>query len=377
MNDTAEAAMLDLVYGAAYEPDLWVRVMERVADRIGGDGGVLTQFSMVDGSGAMVLSRLDPAILPVYFERFSLDNPLSNVDDAYAYLKDWQPRIVTDEDWMPKEKLVSTVYYNEFLVPQDIHSTVMIRLAAEGVNVSAISLTRSHRKPQFGAEDLRYVQWLHPHLIRSFNLGRSFAAARQFTSNLADALGHSEHAVFLLGDDGRIRFANGAAEALTGLGAGLRIVSGHLTTADGDAARALAALVVAATSADPALRRGGSLAVPTRDRRLPLSLTVAPVPVERVSVFDARPAAIICVTDLEAGISPPEQKLRALFGLTGAETRVALALFEGASPQEAAGQLGLSVNTVRVHLAKVFDKTGVNRQSELVRLMMRTVGMGV
>ena len=88
----------------------------------------------------------------------------------------------------------------------------------------------------------------------------------------------------------------------------------------------------------------------------------------------AGPAVIVCVTDLEAGVSLPQQHLRELFGLTAAESRVAIALFEGLDPREASVHLGLGLTTVRTHLASIFGKTGATSQVELARLMMRALG---
>ena len=67
----------------------------------------------------------------------------------------------------------------------------------------------------------------------------------------------------------------------------------------------------------------------------------------------------------------PEQELCALFGLTPAEARVATAIFDGMSMREAADALQVAHNTVRVQLARVYEKTGVTRQAELVKMMMR------
>ena len=371
-----EGEMLDLVYGAAFDPNQWVQIMARLADQIGGEGGAMSQLNMQDGGGAIVLSRLDQAVLPKYFDHFALRNPLSNVEDAHAYMRDWTPKIITDEDWMPKEALVRSEYYNDFLAPQDIHSTAMIRLGSEGMNISVISLTRSKRKPQFSAEDLAFARWLHPHMVRSYSLSRKFVEAQRFSSDLIGALDRSDHGVFVLEADGHVRFANRVADGLVREGGPLRLMGGQLTAAQPDAARGLAALVRCATSPVAGQRRGGSMAIPSPLGRRPLSLTVAPLPPERVSVFELRASAIVWVTDLEAGTTPPEQKLRNLFGLTQAETRVALALFEGATPREAAEQMEVSFHTVRAQLARIFDKTGVNRQAELIRLMMRTAGGG-
>ena len=116
------------------------------------------------------------------------------------------------------------------------------------------------------------------------------------------------------------------------------------------------------------------MALATPGRRLPLSVLVVPLRAGERPVFDRAPMAMVCVTDLEAGVNLPEQKLRDLFGLTQAETRLALALFEGATPKQAAARFGVSLNTAHVQLAHIFDKTGANRQVDLMRLMMRAVG---
>jgi DNA-binding CsgD family transcriptional regulator len=57
------------------------------------------------------------------------------------------------------------------------------------------------------------------------------------------------------------------------------------------------------------------------------------------------------------------------FGLTQAEARVAIAVAMGLNIPEVARQIGLSPNTVKTHLRRVFDKTGTARQAELARLM--------
>jgi DNA-binding CsgD family transcriptional regulator len=102
---------------------------------------------------------------------------------------------------------------------------------------------------------------------------------------------------------------------------------------------------------------------------------VAPVRVPSVAILGGAPAVIVCVTDTEAGMKLPEQRLRDLFGLTPAEARLALALFEGATLNEAAETLKVSRFTAQNHLARIFEKTGANRQATLIQLMMRSVGL--
>jgi pimeloyl-ACP methyl ester carboxylesterase/DNA-binding CsgD family transcriptional regulator len=66
---------------------------------------------------------------------------------------------------------------------------------------------------------------------------------------------------------------------------------------------------------------------------------------------------------------------REAFGLSPAETRLVTHLRGGASLKEAAKALNVSVNTVRNQLAAVFQKTGMNRQSDLVRALAEVAAL--
>ncbi len=92
---------------------------------------------------------------------------------------------------------------------------------------------------------------------------------------------------------------------------------------------------------------------------------------------DHWPRVLVCVTDPKTDVRLPEDTLRDLFGLTRSEARLALALFGGDSLSQAAQRQGIRLNTAKVHLASVFDKTGVNRQGALIALLTRYAGPGL
>ena len=116
---------------------------------------------------------------------------------------------------------------------------------------------------------------------------------------------------------------------------------------------------------------GGAMSLPLPGHRFPLALRVNPVATAAIPAFGIPRTALVCVTDLETAVNSPERELRAMFGLTYAESRVATAIFDGLSMREASEQLGVALNTVRFQLARVYEKTGVTRQAELVKMMMR------
>ena len=61
--------------------------------------------------------------------------------------------------------------------------------------------------------------------------------------------------------------------------------------------------------------------------------------------------------------------IRESFGLTPAEVRLARKLRDGRTLQDAAGELSVSINTVRNQLRAIFDKMGLKRQSDLIRAL--------
>ena len=82
---------------------------------------------------------------------------------------------------------------------------------------------------------------------------------------------------------------------------------------------------------------------------------------------EARRGAIAFVAPDREGAGDATRMYRETFGLTPAEARLAAHLKDGYSLKEAAEKLNVSVNTARNQIKSVFEKLGVNRQSDLIR----------
>ena len=85
--------------------------------------------------------------------------------------------------------------------------------------------------------------------------------------------------------------------------------------------------------------------------------------------LDQRAVAALFVIPTTKQSQMPRDALVLLYDLTPAEVRVCEMITRGEPPREIAIMLGVSVNTVRSHLARVFDKTGTKRQVDLVSLV--------
>ena len=80
---------------------------------------------------------------------------------------------------------------------------------------------------------------------------------------------------------------------------------------------------------------------------------------------------VVMLIDLDSCLYPNPLVLQRMFGLTPAETRLALQLAQGDIVADIARKGCLSRTTIRSQLASVFAKTQTTRQAELVKLLTR------
>jgi len=372
MSEAAEDRLVEQIYAAAVDPSLWPTVMEMVADEIGALQACLTRLSHVDGGGEGMVARIDPRSVESFYAYYHQKNVFTMVDDLDAWRRGWRPTVVTTADVMPVEDYYRTEYFNDFMRPQDAGATLHVRLELSDTTSAAIAFGRSIRKGEFETAATAAASRLQPHLIRAYKLGRLLATAPGVSQDLVRALEATAQAVLVVDADGMLRHANGSGERLLRSREGLTVLNGRLIAQQSDAAKRLGELVAAATATET--RSGGAMSLPRPGRRFPLALRIAPLAGEPAPIFGRPRMAMVCATDLELDVRAPEDELKVVFGLTPAEARLAGAVFDGLTLPEAADRFGVSVNTVRFQLARVFDKTGATRQADLVKLMMRLAG---
>jgi DNA-binding CsgD family transcriptional regulator len=110
----------------------------------------------------------------------------------------------------------------------------------------------------------------------------------------------------------------------------------------------------------------GRMRVRRHDGRLPYVLTVAPLGADLTGF--GRPLAMIVLTDPDE-CSPSDRDLAEFFGLSPAESRLAVALLAGKKLSVVAMEFGVQITTLRTQLSSILRKTGVKRQVDLIRLL--------
>jgi DNA-binding CsgD family transcriptional regulator len=216
---------------------------------------------------------------------------------------------------------------------------------------------------------------------------RARAAASVPNDALADAANAIPRGLLVFDCDARVLAHNAAAARMLGRGAPLALVpmpgrpNGVMRLAGSDPALQAAA----EQAVHECATSSGSLAFGTESPSAARSLridTAAPgrgmvlhlVPVRRPMRRGGAGADASAVIGTLIEFGPREQLqvalLAQLFDLSTSSARVAEAYLRVDSVKEAARQLGISANTVKTHLATVYERTGCSRQSQLVRLVM-------
>lgn len=93
------------------------------------------------------------------------------------------------------------------------------------------------------------------------------------------------------------------------------------------------------------------------------------IPPAVTDAFAHPPAALLVFHDTEEHDRLDPMVVGEMFRLTPAEARVAVRLARGQGVAEIAAETGRSVETVRTHIKSILLKTGVDRQSQLVRVL--------
>ena len=365
MDQDAFDGFVERIYDLALEPERWPDLLAGIAAACGGHAAGLEQEHVESEQGAGLVVGLDPSVVQTYFDYYAGRNVLRRFDGFGDAIAAFTPALTVDEECLPKSDLMRTEFYNDFLRPAAIHSVLSMGLWGEGQSVTALSVYRPPGKPAFDLEEVELARALQPHLIRAFRLARRM---RSRLSGLVGGLDQSPFGVILLGADGRVQHANRAAERLLAEPGGLSVLGGCLASADAADSERLRTLVSRALAA--ADRTGGGLAI-RRPGRAALQVVAVPSGADRFGALLVEPGVIVCVTDPEAATGLSEVYLREDIGLTAAEANVARALMAGRSLRHTAETLDVSLFTVKAHLRRIFEKTGVTRQAELVALLAR------
>lgn len=227
---------------------------------------------------------------------------------------------------------------------------------------------------------LDLLAYLIPTLHRALPIYEVLAESERARRVAEYVLETSGTGILLVDADGHLVRANSVARVILADAKGLSVGNGQISAGSPATTRAVLEAVADMASLQSAKSDPHAyvaLAVDEPTRIHPLTLIIRPGPPYGPVSAPIRRTAVIIVRDPARPAMLSNVDLERLFGLTPAEAKLASRLADGDGLEEAALGLGISRNTARSQLQAVYLKTGVNRQGDLVRLLLRSAASQV
>ena len=362
-----EQTVLDivgLIYDAALDADHWPLVLSRLAGTVGGSAGVLV-FADVDAMRVSSITHggLDPSAIAPY-EKYYVKRDVWLMEGARIAVGG-----ITTGSWLvPNERLIESEYYNDFLRHYDMQYLLTAELDRKGTAQSFVSIQRSASADDFGEAEIKTLRPFVRHLQHALRIA-SLSAGNRVQVDLLDFL---PIGVILLDARGHPYLMNMSAEEIIALNDGLAVAHGSLRAESRLQTLELRNLIDKTLLAAKGVGAGADSGIAISRPSLKRPYEVLVVPLDRIDMAfgHRKPAAVIFLNDPERRPETHEESLQRLYGLTAAEVGLVAALVEETSLKAAAERRAISEGTARVYLKRVFQKTGVNSQAALMKLVL-------
>jgi len=227
---------------------------------------------------------------------------------------------------------------------------------------------------RFSHQDEALVMAVMPHLRQAISLSDQLQAARRDNHGLRQAIDRLSFGLVLCDAEARPSWANHAAELAFRDQEALGLARGRLTGASPPQTQALRR-TIAEVAQDAVANRSREQCLVLKARG-GSGLQVMVVALQRESSVDSRVGGsqvLVMFSSADATPMLAPALVGALFALSPAESRLAVALCQGQTVNDYAANHGVSVGTARFQLKQVLAKTQAPRQSELVRRVCTSV----
>jgi DNA-binding CsgD family transcriptional regulator len=308
----------------------------------------------------------DPHYTRLYIETYAKINPLFPASYGFPV-----GQVFHQSDVISFAELHETRLYKEWMQPQGFVDFIGCNLDKSAGSCIPIALIRHERDGLVDERAISRMDLIVPHIRRAALIGNVIGLRAYEAATLADTLDGLAAGILLVDGAGRIMHANARCQAMLDDGAFLFRRGGRLAARDEDADQALREVFAAADGGDAAVGSKGvavSMLAPSGQRYVAHVLPLTSGARRRAgTTYDAVAAVFVHEATLEIASAP--NALAKAYNLTAMELRVLLSIVQVGGGPTVAEELGIAETTVRSHLRHVFQKTGTNRQADLVKLV--------
>lgn len=354
--------LIDRIYESCFAPETWPDVLEeigRIADAPGASLFVSKEDVLHWVASPEPRERASKIVREGWLWRGTI------IARLFAQR---HTGFLRDVEYFTPEELDREPIYRDVWRPQGVGWGMATAIPIPtGENVTFVLSRRTELGP-FERTAADRLDELRPHLARSVVISARLQLERARVAG--EALGALGIPALVFNETGKVLGANPLIEALTPF-VRWRAFD-RVSLKDKSADRLL----------NHAIASGGSelgvSSFPVHDAESQAAMVAHVIPI-RLSARDIflRCFAVLVLTPVTRPQAPPVELVQSLFDLTPTEARVARSIAAGKTVEVIAAEGGVSISTVRTHVRGVLEKTGCDRQAEVVALLSGISGSGM
>jgi DNA-binding CsgD family transcriptional regulator/PAS domain-containing protein len=382
-------ACITALYDAAIDSEKWPNFLRQVARTFGAKGAQIVRVRPDDELLSFsALHGYEDAVMRLYSDGGNTELPtaMARYERHFSELMPSDPRMKWVERYpnrplscrleLSEAELHDSKVYREMLHAADVEYSLVVSLREDDGSLIVLGVFRPRQATHFDQHDVDTFSELLPHLKQAIAVSEQLTRANFASGTLSDALDTVAVGILIVDESARLVHANAAGRRILDLSDGLTLsgdrVRLHTGTEDAAFRRSLRETLSAALARKIQSCEAIAVTRPSGREALPMMVGALRPDKPRLAGPLSRPVAAVFVSLPEEPHEAPAELLRRLFGLTSAEARVYERIVHGYSVEEIARELDLAVDTIRVHLKRMFAKMQVSRQAELVAKVTST-----
>lgn len=380
MISSQHMGLISRIYDLPLQPDKW--------------SDVLDEFAPIMNAFGSTLVVLDPIYAELQVQAFST---------VYQTMKNSNGVLLVDEyntdfakhDQPSVSKLLSSPnreFYSEFelsgIASMDeylkhppvrwnrehlgITHRAISRLNVHGVWSDAISVQFPSNRGEITEDEKETSLFFLDHFAKAIELGRSFGVLKSRFNGVFTALDRFHIGIFVLSPNGSVVVKNAEANRILDADDGLSLSRDGRLHPAGDNERGEIKDII--TKAISTAQAGGNMAeqlmvLPKTSGSDSYLVEVAPIRDHGEIESDFKGCIVFVIDPAKTDVVSTEG-MAMLYQLTGAESEICKLIAQGMETSDMAEARSNTTETVRSHIKKILQKTGVNNRSQLVRLAL-------
>lgn len=356
-------ALVDRVYEAAFVPEQWPKALQAIADANRCASGAIGAWSASQEPHGFKATQLTRAVVENH-----MSGSAGQGSKRFAALHSAPDIGFTCIDTLLTPEEIDRDPIQSLLRNVGLESQVATAIAMPSGELVCVSFERYASDGPFDSHAMIGLNALRPHLARAGLIAARLGLERAQTT--VATLHQIGLPAAVAARSGRVLASNDLFNALPMTF--LPTAYDGVALNDPDADALFQAAINAAKQHDDALV--GSIPIAAREGQEALVVHVLPLRRAAHEIFSGGDVLIVATAVRANGGTPAPSILMGLFDLTPAEVKLAVALANGSTLQQAALASSIRLTTARTYLDRIFRKTGTHQQSQLVALLKSAHG---